>query len=258
MPGVRNLGDVLKSQGYNLKLIQGSDIHFGGTDHYFNQHGNYEIVDYNEMKNRNYIDKDYFVWWGVEDKKVLDISKKEILDLASKNEPFAVSVFTLDTHFVDGYLDESCPNVFDDQLSNVYNCSSLMMDEFINWVKNQDFYENTTVVIMGDHTLMQNEYFNNYPFYDRRVYNVFLNSYDKPFNSKNRQFTMLDMYPTILSSIGVEIEGEKLGFGVNLFSEKKTLLEEIGYDKLNNELLRKSKYYIDNIQHITLNDLKIN
>ena len=52
-------------------------------------------------------------------------------------------------------------------------------------------------------------------------YNTIINSKVEPKNYKNRTFTSLDMYPTILASLGVEIEGNQLGLGVNLFSNKK-------------------------------------
>ena len=51
------------------------------------------------------------------------------------------------------------------------------------------------------------------------------------------------MYPTILASIGANVEGDKLGLGTNLFGTHKTLSEEIGKDKLEKELLKSSKYY---------------
>ena len=51
------------------------------------------------------------------------------------------------------------------------------------------------------------------------------------------------MFPTTLASIGVEIEGNKLGLGVNLFSKEETLIEKLGYNKFNKEISKKSKYY---------------
>ena len=62
-------------------------------------------------------------------------------------------------------------------------------------------------------------------------------------NTINRDFTTMDMYPTILASIGVEIEDERIGLGTNLFSGKQTLLEEFGYDYLDKELRKKSTFY---------------
>ena len=90
---------------------------------------------------------------------------------------------------------------------------------------------------------MQNSYYKDYKNYDRTIYNAFINSKIKTSNNKNRQFNNFDLYPTILSSIGFSIEGDKLGLGTNLFSTKKTLTEEIGKEKLEKELLKKSKYY---------------
>ena len=51
------------------------------------------------------------------------------------------------------------------------------------------------------------------------------------------------MFPTTLASMGVKIENNKLGLGVNLFSDKKTLLEKNDYDYVYTELSKKSDYY---------------
>ena len=236
LKNVITLGDILKENNYNLKLIQGSPASFAGTDLYYKEHGNYEIIDYNKMKEKKYIDKDYQKWWGVEDKKLFEIAKKEILKSSESNKPFAVTLFTMDTHFKDGYLDSECNREFEDQLSNVYSCSSKQVMEFVNWVKEQDFYKDTTIILLGDHYTMQNSYFNGYDNDKRSIYNVFINSGKKISNNKNRVFTNYDMYPTILSSIGASIEDNKLGFGVDLYSGKETLAESKGLEYLESEL----------------------
>lgn len=82
MPNLVTLGDVLNKEGYNLELIQGTGKYFAGTDKYYTTHGNYEILDYYEMIDRGLVSEDYYVWEGVEDKKVLEFSKDEILKLA--------------------------------------------------------------------------------------------------------------------------------------------------------------------------------
>ena len=61
--------------------------------------------------------------------------------------------------------------------------------------------------------------------------------------NKNRKFSIIDMYPTILAAMGVKIDGNKLGLGVNLFSGEKTLIEQYGYRKINQEVKKKSRYY---------------
>ena len=50
------------------------------------------------------------------------------------------------------------------------------------------------------------------------------------------------------SKMGVNIEGNRLGIGTNLFSDSKTLAEEMGIDKLNTELKKNSAYYYQYIR----------
>ena len=42
---------------------------------------------------------------------------------------------------------KKCENEFSDQYSNVIRCSSKQISEFVNWIKQQDFYKNTTIII---------------------------------------------------------------------------------------------------------------
>ena len=72
--------------------------------------------------------------------------------------------------------------------------------------------------------------------YERTTYNVFINAKKDPIKTNNRKFTNLDLYPTILASLGVKIEGDRLGLGRISFPKKQTLVEELGYSYLNREL----------------------
>ena len=245
MKNVRSLGNVLRENGYNLGLIQGSSIKFSAADYYLKDNGNFEVFDDDTARDRGYVDKNYSVWWGIEDKKVLEYSKEEILKLSQKNEPFAYILFTTDTHFPDGYLDETCDTPFDTHFENSYACSSKMVSNYIDWLKTQDFYDNTTIFIMGDHKVKQDIYKNNRD-YERVNYNAIINSVVGG-NTKNRQFSQFDMYPTILASMGASIDGERIGFGVNLFSGEKTMIEILGKDKFDNEMFKNSEYYDKNI-----------
>lgn len=66
-----------------------------------------------------------------------------------QEEPFNLTMLTVDTHFEDGYMCEKCPNDYGDQYANVMACSSKQVYEFIEWVKQQPFYDNTTIVLSG-------------------------------------------------------------------------------------------------------------
>ena len=243
LPGVITLGDILYEQGYHNYLMLGSDATFGGRKYYFNLHGNYEIFDYYTAINENKIDEDYFEWWGYEDEKLFTYAKEKLLEIASNNEPFNYTMLTADTHFTDGYLESDCELKFDTNYANSFYCSDNRIGEFINWIKEQDFYDNTTIIITGDHLTMQSNFYDLPNDYNRTVYNVVINSNVSAVNNKNRTFTTMDMYPTTLASLGVNIEGNRLGLGTNLFSDTKTLAEELSIEVLNKEISKKSNYY---------------
>ena len=91
---------------------------------------------------------------------------------------------------------------------------------------------------------MNTSSFNNLPDdYERRVYNVYLNSAVETDHTKNRDFTTFDYYPTALAALGVKIKGDRLGLGTNLFSNKKTLSEIYGNSYIDKELKKRSTYY---------------
>lgn len=243
--GAYTLGDILKNEGYNLEVIMGSDGNFGGRTQYFNAHGQYKIFDVNyAIENGKMTDAEK-VWWGFEDDRLFMWSKEEITELAKENKPFNYIMLTADTHFVDGYLSKNAENKFNSQYENVHAYSSKLINDFVKWLKEQDFYENTTIVIVGDHLGMQDDFYkaNVDNTYTRTVYNAIINPAVKTTNNKNRIFTNLDFYPTILASIGVNIEGNRLGLGTNLYSQEPTLAEKFGFLNLDQELKKNSSFY---------------
>ncbi len=245
-PSLVNIGDILDQEGYNNVLMVGSVSTFGGTDTYFKSHGNYAIHDYSYAVKQGWIPSGYWKWWGYEDSKMFDFAKTELTELAAKGEPFNYTMFTMDTHFEDGYVCDECESTFgDNQYANVIHCSDKQVTSFIRWVQEQDFYENTTIVITGDHPTMDSDFCNEVPLtFQRRVFTVFLNAAaerkDDP--ASERTFTTMDYFPTTLAALGVEIEGDRLGLGTNLFSGKKTLIEEEGKLQLNEYIAQSVKY----------------
>ena len=249
LPGAVSIGDILAKEGYNQEIMVGSNLSFGGRKIYFDQHGKYENWDLATAKKNNKIPKDYNVWWGFEDEKLYDFAKEEIQRLAEQEEPFNFTMLTVDTHASGGYKCKNCENQHKERYENVFSCASRQVYEFISWLKEQDFYEDTTIVICGDHLTMDSSYINKRynGIKPRRVYNCFINSANDGEYAKNRKFTTLDLYPTTLAAMGVEIEGNKLGLGTNLFSNEKTLAEQYGYNKVNKELKKQSIFYNKNI-----------
>lgn len=150
LPGVINLGDILEENGYKQYFLMGSEAEFAGRDLYYKQHGNYTIYDYNYSLENGEIPEDYHVFWGYEDAKLFEFAKQHLTQISKNNEPFNFSMLTVDTHFEDGYRCKDCPNTFgDDQYANVMACSSKKVTEFVKWIQEQDFYENTNRLSFG-------------------------------------------------------------------------------------------------------------
>ncbi|MDO5702475.1 MAG: hypothetical protein Q4G47_03880, partial [Lachnospiraceae bacterium] len=171
------------------------------------------------------------------------------------DEPFNFTMLTVDTHFEDGYVCRLCGNEFgDDQYANVMACSSRQVADFVEWIRQQDFYEDTAIVIAGDHITMDSDFCKDVDSsYQRRVYSCFINAdAENAAPEAERVYTTFDLFPTTLAAMGAKIEGERLGLGTNLFSGVPTLAEEFGISEENAELKKKSAF-LDSLETVDEN-----
>ena len=245
LPGLVNNYDILSYQGYNQELMVGADAKFGGLDTYFTKHGDFKIFDIFEARKEGLVPPDYNVNWGFEDKKLFGFAKDELTRLSKEDKPFNFVMETADTHFPDGTIEPGDPQPFDKKYANsIYN-SDRRSAEFIRWCQQQPWYENTTIFVQGDHLSMDVEFFKGMDKdYQRKTFNMVINPVDKDTtNINNRQFAVFDYMPTILSAMGYEIEGNRLGLGTNLFSGEPTLLEQLGAYDLDEGLKRHSPLF---------------
>ena len=244
IPGLTSIGEILEKEGYYQTLLIGSDGEFAGRETYFTEHGNYNIIDINSLKADGRLPEDYREWWGFEDAKLFEFAKEELTKTANQGKPFNFTMLTADTHFPDGYPCPDCPQKYEEQYANVLTCSAQKVGAFIEWIKEQPFYENTTIILSGDHLTMDPNFLKDIDEnYSRTVYNCIINAPKEPIKAQNRTFSTFDFFPTTLAAMGVEIEGDRLGLGTNLFSEKQTLAEQFGIEQLNEELQHKSEFY---------------
>ena len=249
LPGVTSLTNILRDAGYYQALMVGSDASFGGRKPYFLQHGMDEICDIYTARKDGIVPSRYFVWWGMEDLHLFEYAKQKLTEISAKEQPFAFTMLTVDTHHVGGYQCIYCEEstsgeTYDQSIS----CSSRQVAAFVEWIQTQPFYENTTVIIVGDHESMDNGYFdrNVDKGYQRLMYNCFINSSVAGTHVHNRKWAAVDLFPTTLAAMGCTIEGDRLGLGTNLYSNLATLTERMGFERFNNELKKSSDYYAAN------------
>lgn len=248
LPGVTTLWDILSEQGYYQTVMLCGESAFSGLDRLFAQHGIDKFYSYEVAVQEGFIPAGYEVWWGYEDMYLYAYAQQELNRIAQTGEPFAFTMVTADTHFPNGYLCELCEDAYPEQYENVYACADRQIEAFINWLREQPFYENTTVIICGDHLSMDADFMARKKLqgFDRRVYNCIVNSavQMEDDRDKNRVFAPMDLFPTALAAMGCTVEGERLGIGTNLYSERSTLAEEISVGQLNKELNRSTIPYM--------------
>lgn len=254
LAGATCLGNILDKEGYKQTLIIPHPKNFSGVGPFFRDH-KIAVKDVDTYLKQKQLPKDYQGFWGMKDSLTFEKAKQELLAL-KKDKPFALYLLTIDTHARVGYTDpQKCKNIYDTQTSNgqyknAIACSDKAIGDFLEWVKKQDFYKNTTIVILGDHLSMNGEIFPENTH--RRIYNAFINAkFFHPLQKDkiyNRRFSHFDILPTILDSLDVEVKGGKLGLGSDLLSNQPTLLEldkQQGGGDIQQESRKKSKIYED-------------
>ena len=240
------LGDILEQKGYYQEFLCGSDARFGGRRAFFEQHGQYRIYDLFTAEEEGYLTPAEEVNWGIEDHLLYKIAQDELTRIASQDQPFNLTMLTVDTHHFDGWICPLCGDDYPEQLANVAVCADKQIKGFIDWCSQQPWYEDTVIIIQGDHPRMDQALVSYAK--DRMVYNCFINTdYDPAsLKMKNRVFDTMDMFPTVLAALGYNIPDDRLGLGTNMFSGKETLCEQLGSDYIDSEVQKYSQFYADN------------
>ncbi len=226
------INDVLKREGYNQIFSYAFYKEFAARGLFFETHGNMPFHDLpyfeekhgkipDEIKNR----------WGFDDYLLYTFAKQELTELAAAGKPFFYGLALADSHTGEYKICALCEkpkeNTKENRLQSVIRCMDKQFAAFISWAEVQPWYDNTTIVIFGDHTFPLPE-----QLPKKLETHVWLNFFINPAvttnNTKNRQFSSFDMYPTMLEAMGATVEDHALGFGRSLFSDRPTILEETG------------------------------
>lgn len=217
---------ILEQNGYDTYFMKGAPLDFTRTGIFFNSHGFKDVVGTRELESRFGLSLEKFQGnaWGVRDSALYTLAKQRLTEIAAKDKPFLFSMLTLDTHEPDFYVDQQCPKTGNAH-RDVAVCTDIMAADFINWLKEQDFYDNTTVVVIGDHTRTGgNELYLKQK--NRHIFNMILNSATTQ-NVHPQAWTTVDLPATVLEALGVKFSG-KFGLGYSLFEAESTLYTKYG------------------------------
>ena len=175
--------------------------------------------------------------WGIKDSIMYELTKEKLTELAAQKQPFLVMMTTVDTHEPTPFLDPSCPKNYGDKRDIIF-CADKMAADFIEWIQKQDFYPETTIVVIGDHiSIGKNDILPQDQ--KRRIFNMIINP-QPGLTAQKHRWTTLDLAPTILEAAGFDCG--KLALGRSLWQKEPTLEEKYGLS-LDLEFNKSSAFY---------------
>ncbi|MBF0210055.1 MAG: sulfatase-like hydrolase/transferase [Desulfamplus sp.] len=155
--------DILKSAGYYQVYMGGAESSFAGKQDFLSQHGYHEIIGWEYWKNKdNYKDDNSHSYWGLYDSDLFKEAVNKMEELKSLS-PFNLTLLTLNTHLPGffsnsclGYLNDGVNSTNSDMLNAIY-CSDAAVGKYLDWLEANGFFENTTIVVVGDHQMFNHE-----------------------------------------------------------------------------------------------------
>ncbi len=218
LPNTNCVPDILKKYGYNLSFLKAADIKFSGTGLLAKQHSFDNIKGVDELRNdlqKRFKNIEGNTFGGISDRMLFEAAKTELQTLP---QPFMLALTTLDMHdFPEYFVDPQCVKKFGD-IRDAVNCTDYNVKNFLIWLQKQDFFKNTSIVLVGDHTELGVSTSN------RQIFNVFINTPNNLKPEKSHLWTTYDLAPSLLNVIGVDVS--HFGLGRSLFKGEKTLLEK--------------------------------
>lgn len=227
------LPEVLKEEGYFSSVLHANNKSFWNRDAMYKS----LQIDHFYSEESYEINEENSIGWGLKDKPFFEQSIKY---LQSMDQPFYSKLITLTNHFPFQLDDEDKSIEPYDSNSNTLNnyfptvrYADEAMEEFFDQLKESGVYENSIIIIMGDHigiSANHNKAMSMYldkeeitPFDQVELQKVPLFIHI-PGHGKGEVVSTLggqiDLKPTILSLLGVENDSD-IYFGNDLFADKR-------------------------------------
>lgn len=197
------LSDVLYKAGYYQIFIGGANKQIVNKGNFLYSHKFDKVEDEISLTRENGNLKNNLVEWGVSDYDVFERAKKEYTKLSENIRPFNLTLLTTATHNYNGSFDKRCPNSADKKLLNAVECTDYLVENFLNFLKTQDNFKDTLIVILPDHIQYEaNELNGVIKSNKKRLYTIILNSDNKNIISGKTNYT--DLAELLLKKLNVE------------------------------------------------------
>ena len=233
------ISDILADYGYQQTFFVGPDLKFSGMDKFYLEHGFQEAYGKDELFKK--LDKQEFgTGWGggPNDDIVLDAALEKIKINQKDQRNFNVTIITTDNHAPDGILSPRCKTEnLDTKLAEVVLCTNRAIKTFIERLEEINVFENTVLVVMGDHKFM-----GDLGTSERDIYFNYYGANTKQLEATIFELTHFDVFPTLLRLI-LNIEVDQAHLGHSIFSKNLSGYKELREYIFGNEFLKFSQFY---------------
>ena len=209
------LAELLKRQGYETSFVYGGESHFDNMRRFFMANGFETVVDENDFTNPI-----FHAVWGVSDEDLFNRAH-EMFEV-KRDKPFFSLVFTSSNHapfdIPEGRVEPAPGPTTGPQagLNTAIKYADYAVGEFIERARNSNYWENTVFLVVADHNVRV--YGNSLvPIEHFHIPGVIMGGSIEP-RKVSRISSQIDLYPTLLSLIGVG--GEHPGLGRDMTSEE--------------------------------------
>lgn len=202
-----SLAGALKKRGYETSFIYGGSANFDNMASFFNGNGFDLIIDESNYKETDY---DYKGTWGVSDESL--VKKGNELYKSYNKKPFFSLMFSSSNHepfeFPDGKI-----ILYDKEKNTVNNAikyADYAIGEFFKMAKNEAYYNNTVFIVISDHNTRTwgNEII---PINKFHIPALIIAPNIEGGLRYDKLCSQLDMPPTLLDLIGLDIETPMIG-----------------------------------------------
>jgi phosphoglycerol transferase len=216
MPGALCLGDLLQAHGFHNVFMGGAPLSFAGKGTFLRDHGYGEVHGLDEWKLSG-VQANEQNEWGLYDSALYARARARLEKLHASGQPFNLTLLTLDTHNPHGFMSPYCRGRGARNFEGIVSCASEQLADFVRFMREKGYLDNTVVVILGDHLAVPNPVYEKLEQGDRRIFNLFLSP--QPLARNTEELLPFDMFPTLAEMIGFSVLGDRLGLGYSAVSE---------------------------------------
>ncbi|WCO02757.1 LTA synthase family protein [Psychroserpens ponticola] len=213
--GFFTLADALKRKGYQTSFVYGGSANFDNMASFFNGNGFDNIIDERDYKKEEY---DFKGNWGVSDESL--VKKGNQLYASYIEKPFFSLMFSSSNHepfeFPDGKIE-----LYDEKKSTVNNAikyADYAIGEFFKLAKKEAYYNNTVFIVIADHNT-RTWGKDLIPVNKFHIPALIIAPNIEGGITYDKLCSQLDIPPTLLDLIGIDIETPMVGRNIYELNE---------------------------------------